>query len=199
MVRGGSLVSCQCLSQSDQSCHFTQQLEFMYKFLHSVSLCTLAKAFVKFMNLIISGLWNSRYCSITCHTMKICSTHECPCQTCLFLSIFESTVEGSLLRRTTPGTDRSVIPLQFPHSARFPFLGILMMMHFYYSSSTASICQHLFMLFVNSTTTVSPPHFSSSALIWSRLATLLVFRAFITSHISPLFSLFFLDLGCSFE
>ena len=138
-------------------------------------------------------LWNSRHCSSTFHSVKICSTYKHPCQkpACSSL-IFESTAIESLLRRTTQktllGTNRSVSPLQFTGLAKFPFLDILMTRPFYHSSETASICQHLFMTFVNSTTTVSSPHFSSYAVIWPKLMALLFFRAFIASHISLVIS-----------
>ena len=122
----------------------------------------------------------------------------------LVSQIFESTVAESLLRRniqkTLLWTDRTVILLQFPHSARFPFLGNLMMMPFHHSSGTASICQHLFMRIVNYSTTVSSSHFISSDVIWSRLMACF-FRAFITSYMSLvsihicLLLLFHPDLG----
>ena len=130
------------------------------------------------MKLIFSALWNLRHCSIMFHSMKMCSTYECPCwkHDCSSL-IFESTTVESLLRRTTqntlPGTDRSVISLQFWHSARFPFLGILVMLPFHHLSRTASICKNIFKRFVNSTTTVSSQHFCSSDMVWSRLTALL--------------------------
>ena len=75
---------------------------------------------------VIFGIWNT---ALLCFTAWKPALHmSCTCWKLACSSlIFESTAAESLLRKTTQKTllrtDKSVIALQFWHSARFPFLG----------------------------------------------------------------------------
>ncbi len=109
--------------------------------------CTLSNALtIKSMDI---RCWNYKLCLMMFRRVRIWSLQDWPqqnpaCSSQSFLSTASLRHRTRTMQNTFPGTDRSVIPLHFFQSARFPFFGSLMMTPLRWFSGTSAVAQHVF-------------------------------------------------------
>ena len=114
----------------------------------------------------------STTCSIIFRKINICSTLPLPLlkPACLPLNLLLTpslVLSMSNLRTSLLGTDVKVIPLQFPHSVRSPFFGILTISPCFHVFGTFSCSQNVLNDFTSHFSVVFMSAFNNSAVISS--------------------------------
>lgn len=101
------------------------------------------------MKLMYSGLFHSRYCSVTFLNVKIWSAHLRPflksvCSWVNLMSITASILPSRILQRTLDGMDSNVMPHQCWEFCRHPFLGRVVWwfytQHLFFSTCSCPFC-----------------------------------------------------------